>query len=228
MKTCVPARTGSRIARVVVGAIAGVALVAGTVGTSAAGVTSAPARQLARAAVAQGDYLALGDSVAFGYRPPQVTLPTEYAHAANFKNYADDLAAAEGLRLTNASCPGETTASMISTSAISNGCENSPTTAVGYRTAYPLHIEYTGSQLSFAVRYLKSHPNTRLVTIDIGANDAFVCQATTRDKCTGTDFLAVLGQIRAPGRGSGWTSRRGGPYAGSWPRVTVTVRVAPL
>jgi lysophospholipase L1-like esterase len=97
--------------------------------------------------------------------------------------------------LANASCPGETTASMITTGAQSNGCENSVGSPVGYRTVFPLHVEYSGTQLAYAIDYLRTHPRTRLVTIDIGANDVFVCQATTADRCTGTDFPAVLRQI---------------------------------
>jgi lysophospholipase L1-like esterase len=143
------------------------------------------------------EYLALGDSVAFGYRPPAVTPPADYLDAANFVGYPEDLATAIPLTLSNASCPGETTASMITVGAQSNGCENSIGSSVGYRTFYPLHVDYSGTQLSYAVDYLRSHPRTRLVTIDIGANDVFLCQATTADQCTGTDFAATLQQITA-------------------------------
>jgi len=141
------------------------------------------------------DYLALGDSVAFGYRPPAVTPPADYFDADNFVGYPQDLAAARSLRLANASCPGETTASMITAGAQSNGCENSVGSPVGYRSMFPLHVTYSGTQLAFAVDYLRSHPRTRLVTINIGANDLFVCQATTADRCTGADFPAALQQI---------------------------------
>ncbi len=141
------------------------------------------------------DYLALGDSVAFGYRPPAVTPAADYLDASNFVGYPEDVAAAVPLALTNASCPGETTASMITPGAQSNGCENSLGSAVGYRTFYPLHVAYSGTQLSYAVEYLLSHPRARLVTIDIGANDVFLCQATTADHCTGADFAATLQRI---------------------------------
>jgi lysophospholipase L1-like esterase len=42
-----------------------------------------------------------------------------------------------------------------------------------YRAFFPLHVAYTGTQLSFAIDYLKAHPQTRLVTLNLGANDAF-------------------------------------------------------
>lgn len=141
-------------------------------------------------------YLALGDSVAFGYRPTSVTSTMVYLNAANFTGYPEDLAGTLGLSLVNASCPGETTSSMINSSAQNNGCESSVGGGPGYRSFAPLHVSYGGSQLRYAVRYLKRHPLTKLVTIDIGANDVFVCQQTTADYCTGTDFDRVLVKIR--------------------------------
>ena len=56
-------------------------------------------------------------------------------------------------------------------------------------------MSYTGSQLGYAVSYLRKHPNTRLVTIDIGANDMFRCQNTTADHCTGADFAQALASV---------------------------------
>jgi lysophospholipase L1-like esterase len=144
----------------------------------------------------RGGYLALGDSVPFGYRPTAATPPTDYLDPDNFVGYPDLVAHRLHVRLTNASCPGETTASMITEGAQSNGCENSIGSPVGYRTAYPLHTDYTGTQLAFAVDYLQHHRHTRLVTVMIGANDLFVCQRTTTDACTGSDFAATLAQVQ--------------------------------
>jgi len=158
------------------------------------------------------DYLALGDSVAFGYRPPAVTPTATYLDASNFVGYPEDFAAGASVNLSNASCPGETTASMITAGAQSNGCENSIGSPSGYRTFFPLHVTYTGTQLTYAVDYLRSHPRTRLVTIDIGANDLFICQVTTADQCTGADFPAVLQQITANLRTILATLRQDGHY----------------
>jgi lysophospholipase L1-like esterase len=140
-------------------------------------------------------YLALGDSVPFGFRPAQVTPPTAYLDASNFVGYPEVIADRTGLSLANASCPGETSASLIDETAQSNGCENSVGTPVGYRTAFPLHVDYQGSQLDFAVRYLRSHPRTRLVSLTVGANDLFVCRATTADRCTGSDFAVTVARV---------------------------------
>lgn len=160
-------------------------------------VCAAPAGAAPANALEGSNYLALGDSVAFGYTPPAVTPPAAYLDAANFAGYPEFFAARTGLRLANASCPGETTASLITVTAQSNGCENSVGSPVGYRTFFPLHVSYPGAQLDYAVQYLLSHPRTRLVTIDIGANDLFVCQQVTPSQCTGTDFQAALAEISA-------------------------------
>lgn len=141
-------------------------------------------------------YLALGDSVAFGYAPSPPTPPANYLNAANFVGYPNYISEALHLPVHNVSCPGETTASFINSSAMNNGCTNSPAGPGGYRTVFPLHNSYVGSQLQHTIWFLKSHPNTKLITIDIGANDAFVCQETTADKCTSsTEFTGLLGQI---------------------------------
>lgn len=141
-------------------------------------------------------YLALGDSVAFGYSPPQVTPPQWYQHARNFKGYPEYLAPWFGLTDVNASCPGETSSSFVDVTAQSNGCENSIGSDLGYRDAYPLHVHYTGSQLAYATHFLaRNVGSTKLVSINVGANDLFVCQATTADQCTGADFPATLHTI---------------------------------
>jgi lysophospholipase L1-like esterase len=140
-------------------------------------------------------YLALGDSIAFGYRP----LPSfaDYLNPAAFTAYPEDVARALKLNLVNAACPGETTASMINTGAPSNGCETNAQGGPGYRAIAPLHVSYRGSQLSYAVRYLRQHPGTRLVTIGIGANDLFRCAETTADHCAGPDLNRTLAEVTA-------------------------------
>jgi lysophospholipase L1-like esterase len=175
-----------RLSALTLGTVAAVAtsLVA-TTGTTLA------ATSRAKPVVAGSPYLALGDSIVFGYRESNNPPAPDYSNAANFKGYPEDIAAAMGLALTNASCPGETTSSMIDKKAASNGCENSydatsgQQVPVGYRIAYPLHTSYKGSQLSFAEHFLKQHPSTRLVTLTIGANDGFLCQRQTSDGCVG-------------------------------------------
>lgn len=144
-----------------------------------------------RPVTAGSRYLALGDAIAFGYREPGSIRYPNFAKAKNFVGFPEDVAANLGLKLTNASCPGETTASFMNVKSQSNGCENSfasggPPTLVGYRLSHPLHTKYKNagqSQLAFAKHYLKVHPGTRLVTLMIGRDDGSVCQQRYSDDC---------------------------------------------
>lgn len=141
-----------------------------------------------------GTYLALGDSVAFGYVPPQAVPAPNYFDPHSFVAYPEFLAQRLQERVFNASCPGETTASMLFAGAQSNGCENSVGSSIGYRTRYPLHVEYQGTQVQYALSYLAHHKHTRLITIDIGPNDVCVCQETTTDHCSSPAELSGVAQ----------------------------------
>jgi lysophospholipase L1-like esterase len=140
----------------------------------------------------RGVYLALGDSVPFGYRGGQS--PATYAHASNFVGYPELLADEFGLRLLNASCPGETTASFIDVNAPSNGCTNAVGNGVVYRDQFPLHVNYKGSQLAYALHVLHEVHNVRLITLTIGADDGFLCQKTTADMCR-SELPGVVAQV---------------------------------
>ena len=136
-------------------------------------------------------YLALGDSVTFGYEESQVMPAPNYLDASSFTGYPEMFGAELHLNVVNAACAGETSASLIDATAQSNGCENTVGGTTGYRTFFPLHVTYSGSQLDFAVSYLRTHHNVRLVSLMIGANDFFVCQETTADHCTSAAELAA-------------------------------------
>jgi lysophospholipase L1-like esterase len=134
--------------------------------------------------VSGSQYLALGDSVTFGYMEAQVVPTPNYHDAASFPGYPEQLGAELHLHVANAACPGETSSSLVNAAGPSNGCENNPThSPANYRTNFPLHVAYKGSQLAFAVSYLRNHHDVRLVSLMIGANDFFVCQETTNDGC---------------------------------------------
>jgi lysophospholipase L1-like esterase len=142
-------------------------------------------------------YLALGDSVTFGYMEGTVVPAPNYHNAADFFGYPELASDALHLKVANAACSGETSSSLIDPKAQSNGCENSPGhPGVGYRTRFPLHVKYKGSQLAFALSYLKAHKNVSLVSLMIGANDFFVCQETTADSCgTTAEQNAVAAKV---------------------------------
>jgi hypothetical protein len=64
----------------------------------------------------------LGDSVAFGYVPLQAVPSPKYRSAHSFVAYPEDVAQALHVRVWDASCPGETTASMLTPGAPSDRC----------------------------------------------------------------------------------------------------------
>ncbi len=124
------------------------------------------------------EYLALGDSVAFGYDPLVDLKATEVA------GYPEMLAARRGLEVTNLACPGEATGGFMSPTGHDNHCREN-------RQAYPLHVEYPGTQLQAALDYLAAH-DTQLVTIDIGANDVYLL-----DHLCNRDLTCILGNFAA-------------------------------
>jgi lysophospholipase L1-like esterase len=166
-------------------------------GAGAAVAKVAPGSTPSAPVIRGSRYLALGDSVAFGYEEPSVVPAPNYMDAASFHGYPEQLGTELHLKVANAACPGETTSSFIDVKAISNGCENTlGTKAASYRAHFPLHVSYKGSQLAFALSYLRAHPRTRLVSLMAGANDYFVCAETTKDGCTSaSERQRVLSRI---------------------------------
>jgi lysophospholipase L1-like esterase len=143
-------------------------------------------------------YLALGDSVTFGYQEPTVVPAPSYHNASSFLGYPEQLGAELHLGVINPACPGETSASLINASAQSNGCENG---TIAYRKLYPLHVRYKGSQLALGVSFLRRHRQVKLVSLMIGANDLFLCESSTKDACASTAeqhavFTKVAGNVR--------------------------------
>ncbi len=96
-------------------------------------------------------YLALGDSLAYGYQPD---LNFSNGYDTVFGNYLHNLA---GTDKANLACAGETSVTMVN-----GGCP------AGLIRKYP----YIGSQLNAALFYIYTHRGqVSPVTLDIGAND---------------------------------------------------------
>jgi lysophospholipase L1-like esterase len=209
-----PLSRSSRVLALVLLAAAALAALTGSAGAA----TSLPGVPQSAPVVPGSRYLALGDSVTFGFEEAQVTPAPNYHDAASFLGYPEHLGAELHLGVTSAACPGETSSSLISATAQSNGCESTtpPTTPnVGYRTLYPLHVSYRGSQLSFAVSFLKAHPGVRLVSLMIGANDVFICQKITPDACMSpADQAPVFAKISSNVRTILSAIRNKGHYRG--------------
>lgn len=118
---------------------------------AAQGRPSAPPTAAA-AANPTGWYLALGDSLAAGYQPGQGDDKTGGYVGGVLDAVRADTAKT---KLVNVACSGETVVTMVD----------------GGRCAYE-----EGTQLAQAVQFLHAHSRTtRLVTIDIGANDVQRC-----------------------------------------------------
>lgn len=146
----------------------------------------------------QLSYLALGDSLAFGYSQAKFNslYPNENP-AAYDTGYVDDFAHVlklgdPNLQVVNDGCPGETTESFID-----GPC--------AYQLSFPLHHPYVGgpssSQLSDALAYLNAHPGAvNPITLDIGANDALgVIEGTCKrePECVVKDAPALFAHIAA-------------------------------
>jgi hypothetical protein len=106
-------------------------------------------------------YLALGDSVAFGDNP---LIAHDGQHNDQFVGYPTDVGGALKLKTVSLACAGETSGSFLDLSARDNGCKTN-------KSSGTLHVRYESAQVEEAVGYLKAHPDTKLVTIGIGAND---------------------------------------------------------
>jgi len=128
------------------------------------------------------NYLALGDSVPFGYDPLLVQPGVSPNAFIGYPQLASELFRPR-LKVFNAACPGETSTSLISGTRPDNGCQN-------YRQFVgALHVSYSGSQLGYAESYVAANPRTKFVSLMIGANDLFRLQ----DSCQGTpDVTACL------------------------------------
>ena len=130
------------------------------------------------------DYLALGDSVPFGFSP--LLNPND---ADNFIGYPEIVAQRLDIKDVNATCPGEATGGFLSLTGTDNVCRP-------YRASFPLHVKYNVSQMAFVLRYLTGHRDTRLVTLTLGANDLFRFQKDCAVSLTfGTCALGFGGML---------------------------------
>lgn len=154
-------------------AATGAVLIVGTV------AIAAPAAQ---AGPGGGGYVSIGDSLAFGYQPNLVA--AHDFNPADYASYAEIYAHDEHLSLANFGCPGETTTTLIG-----GGC---PWILGGL----PTHVPFGGQpQLTSALAYLGAHPDTKLITIDIGSNDLL----SVVDGCLTAPSILACVQAGLPG-----------------------------
>jgi lysophospholipase L1-like esterase len=157
-------------------------LVAAVTASAAVGSKPAPGRY----------YLALGDSIAYGYQP---TKPDTAPAASFHTGYVDVLAGrlkalAPHIRVVNYGCPGESTISFTT------GC---PAVHEGTK----LHDAYRGSQLAAALAFLRAHPGeVSPVTVTLWGNDVLpLSQKGKRAPAVIASFASrfgsILGRLRA-------------------------------
>jgi lysophospholipase L1-like esterase len=153
-------------------------------GSTAPSTATAKPKPSATSALAR-DYLALGESITFGYVAHPSPAPgggDPYRNPEDFTGYPSFVGDALEMTTTNASCPGETSSSFISGSGPDAGCQS-------YRAAFPLHVAYAGeSQLEFAKAFVNGHRlSTQLVTIQLGGNDGLLviehCGGIAKTSC---------------------------------------------
>ncbi len=136
-------------------------------------------------ALSKGKLLALGDSVAFGYNPLG-----DFTEKNTFVGYPELLKSEYSIK--NASCPGETSGSLLSPTAPDYGCR-------AYRAAYPLHVNYgdNETQLDYALSRIEGRDANAapdLITLNVSGNDIFLLEASCADDPSGSTacFLAGL------------------------------------
>lgn len=140
-------------------------------------------------------YLALGDSLSYGYQP---NLDLFQGYASDFFHH---FATAGHAHLIDMGCVLETTTTMIN-----GGCPFAK-----YRK-----YKYSGPQLAAAVAFIQQHPSqVSPVTIDIGANDllpffnASTCAISSTETITqiatafDTNFNTILTQLKTALNGTG-------------------------
>jgi lysophospholipase L1-like esterase len=150
-------------------------------------------------AVEDTRYLALGDSIPFGFSP------TVAVNLNNYHGYPEFVSDGIHRKVANASCFGETSGSFQSTTAPDFGCRQ------WKQAGNPLFIPYSGTQMDYAVNYLANNPNPEFVTINIGGNDLALLQQNCQLGLTcnppavfaayGQNLFTIFTNIRAAYKG---------------------------
>ncbi len=148
-------------------------------------------------------YLALGDSVPFGWRDALADSTEPW----RFVGYPQLLAFGLGMRVLDAACPSEASGSFLSAQAPDDGCR-------AYRATHDLHVEYGGTQLAYALEVVQTSPRLDLVTLQLGANDlqllaktcggdpqCIVANLPATLQAAAVNVATIIGALRAAGYG---------------------------
>jgi lysophospholipase L1-like esterase len=154
-------------------------------------------------------FVALGDSIAFGYDPA-----LQGSSASSFTGYpevviGDSRKLKKFTTLANLACPGESSGSFLDATKPDFHCRE-------YKAALGLHVPYQGTQMSEALFYLTTDSNVGLVTINIGGNDLVLLQLACNFQAAcilnglpavlaqyGQNLAAILATLRTAGNYTG-------------------------
>jgi lysophospholipase L1-like esterase len=157
-------------------------------------------------------YLALGDSLTYGYHQAQFASELKskgFVEPTTFEEgYVNDFGALlkvanPKLQIINEGCPGETTETLINGSGVppqfGSFCAGGPT-GTPFPYAFLHHPYATGSQLSDALKVLSENHNVSPISLDIGANDVLqfirhTCGFPTTYTCTEAQVAEEFGKI---------------------------------
>jgi lysophospholipase L1-like esterase len=164
-------------------------------------------------------YLALGDSLAYGFHAKEFKeeLALGKVNPETFdQGYVNDFYNLltlfnPSIKLINDGCPGETTETMIHGSGVPGFCAGGPH-GTPFPYAYLHHPYEAASQLEDALKILQKDPDVSPITLDIGANDALQflaaeCGFPKTDSCSegqlqgeiqkiGENTAFILSQLR--------------------------------
>ena len=165
-----------------------VALLLALTGTTASGRPQGPVYQ-----PPQSYYLALGDSMAYGFQPTKANAP---ASAVN-TGYVDLFAArlrklSSKLKVVNYGCPGESTVTFAR-----GGCD-------WLKHGGKLHDAFRGAQLGAALAFLRAHPRkVSPITLTLWGNDMPMPLSQNAKRAPraiasfGSRFGTILRQLRS-------------------------------
>jgi len=168
-------------------------------------------------------YVALGDSLAFGYSQQLFNeneklgeSPTAFEHGYASDYYNEYVNVSGKYGYVNYACPGETTGSLIGNGpllakiqAAVPGVTGEAACAYHFADHLPMHNEYSGSQLESAIATINADKAAgkpvKVITLDIGANDQLhdVARIEKEVKEKITKRVTALAEAQATGEVAG-------------------------
>jgi lysophospholipase L1-like esterase len=157
-------------------------------------IIPAVAQDVPKGGPKSASYLALGDSLPFGYNP--LVQPPDLS---DYVGYSSIISTMTQDSLTNASCPYETTATFLTGGTTPDGAFGCQFWRNESGLKKPLFVSYSGPQIDYAISYLQHASGTQLVTIQLGGNDLADLELTCNNNpvCELAGLPATLAQVGA-------------------------------